>query len=452
MIAGICMVRDEADIIEATIRHHLAEGLDRVYVADNLSTDGTRDILNALVAEGLPLFIIDDPDPAYEQATKMTKLARRAMANGADWIVPFDADEFFYSPDGRLADVLAKCPPQMGVIAARGWDHIARDDSEGLSVWRRPDLQPLPKVVFRASSGRVKLHMGNHGVDHPLPTGNGPVEYRHFQYRSLEQLRRKVTQGTAAYALTDFGPEIGAHWRQAALDPDAEWSSRMAEDGLVFDPAPIREKLRVEIIIPTLGKRPEMLDGCVRSLKQTAPDADLTVQTDIEGNGFAHTCNKAGLTVDEEAGDIYVFLNDDTVCHPGWLEAMLRRHRWGIVGAHLTYPSGDTQHSGIFFRRDPQLTAFNRLRPAPSGEVPAVTGACLMVSRETFDNLGGFDESFVNGYEDVDLCLRARQAGHRVWYASDAEVTHLESQSEGRFDHAQENIRLLQERWGDLPL
>ncbi len=205
-----------------------------------------------------------------------------------------------------------------------------------------------------------------------------------------------------------------------------------------------------------------MLAGCVRSVEQTAPDAEIIVHT---AGPFAETCNEGAAKANQpnesfivnrvvatRGPDMLVFLNDDTVCHPGWLDALTRRHRWGIVGAHLTYPDGTTQHSGVFLRDNNGLEAFNRLREAPSGEVPAVTGACLMIRREIWDALGGFDESFVNGYEDVDLCLRAREAGHRVWYAADSEVTHLESQSEGRFDHAADNIRLLQERWGSLPL
>jgi glycosyltransferase involved in cell wall biosynthesis len=449
---AVTMVRNEADIIEQTLRHLIAEGVDRVYVADNMSTDDTPAILQKLVDEGLPLVVTQDDELAYNQDQKMTKLARRAMAAGSDWVLPFDADEFFYGTDGTLRQALESCPPEMGVIECQGWDHLARDDSGGLSAYRRTDVQVHPKVLFRASTGRVKLHMGNHGVDHPLPAGRGPVEYRHFQYRTFDQYKMKVTHGAKAYEATDFGDDVGTHWRQdgalSEVELRAKWEGLCAEPA-VFDPAPIREAMSVTIIVPTLGARPEMLDGCVRSIEQTAPDAVVVVQGDAARDGFAMTCNRGAKNADT---DLLCFLNDDTVCHPGWLEAMVRRHRWGIVGAHLTYPDDRTQHSGVFFRRNEVLEAFNRQRPAPSGEVPAVTGACLLISRELFDQLGGFDESFMNGYEDVDLCLRARQAGHGVWYAADSHVTHLESQSEGRFDHAADNIRLLQERWGDLAL
>jgi GT2 family glycosyltransferase len=74
----------------------------------------------------------------------------------------------------------------------------------------------------------------------------------------------------------------------------------------------------------------------------------------------------------------------------------------------------------------------------------------MAVTREAWDQLGGFDEDYVNGYEDVDLCLRWRTMGGSVWYCAESTVVHLESQSPGRFDHALDNIRLLNERWGDV--
>ena len=72
----------------------------------------------------------------------------------------------------------------------------------------------------------------------------------------------------------------------------------------------------------------------------------------------------------------------------------------------------------------------------------------MAVGADVFLELNGFDESFVNGYEDVDLCLRARAAGWKVWYTTDATVMHRESQSgPARWSHVHENVALLNERW-----
>jgi GT2 family glycosyltransferase len=121
----------------------------------------------------------------------------------------------------------------------------------------------------------------------------------------------------------------------------------------------------------------------------------------------------------------------------------------GIVGCKLVDPNGDLQHTGIYFGlADGIVTAYNRLEEAPSGEVVAVTGACLMVRSDLFRELGGFDEGFRNGYEDVDLCLRARAKGWKVWYCADSVVMHHESQSgPARWTWVRENMQRLQDKW-----
>jgi GT2 family glycosyltransferase len=152
-------------------------------------------------------------------------------------------------------------------------------------------------------------------------------------------------------------------------------------------------------------------------------------------------------------GDPIVFLNDDTEPEPGWLEALcvpFADPAIGITGARLTYPDGRIQHAGVYLDRPGGvLTAHNVLTDEPSREVDAVTGACMAVRRATWEQLGGFDTGFVNGYEDVDLCLRAQAAGWRVWYTADSRVVHHESQSgPARWAHVNQNVTRLQERHG----
>lgn len=207
------------------------------------------------------------------------------------------------------------------------------------------------------------------------------------------------------------------------------------------------------VIIPTLDPESAMLRACLDVL---CLGYDPVVQHDENREGFATTCNKGAKDAHTDA-EVLVFLNDDTLPQSMWLLPIVEAAKaHGIAGSRLIYPTGQIQHSGVFLRRDPDgtLTAYNRHTEAPSGEVPCVTGACLAIRRDVWDELGGFDEGFVNGYEDVDLCLRARQAGHSVWYSAESTVVHLESQSppELRFGHARENIDLLQQRWGDLPI
>lgn len=212
--------------------------------------------------------------------------------------------------------------------------------------------------------------------------------------------------------------------------------------------------MTVCVVIPTLDPDSEMCQAAVDAVTETAPDAFVIVEHDQERAGFAETCNAGALRT---TADTLVFLNDDTHVLPGWLEALTEPlcspEGDVIAGCRLVYPDGQIQHTGAFLRRDSlgRLEAFNRKVDARPGPVPAVTGACLAIKRETWERLGGFSEDYVNGYEDVDLCLRHRKAGGEVVW-TDGTVVHFESRSAGRFDHAPDNIRLLQERWGDLPI
>ncbi|EFC78881.1 glycosyltransferase family 2 protein [Parafrankia sp. EUN1f] len=255
-VVGIAMVRDEADIIAGTLRHMAGE-VDQLLVADNGSTDGTRDILEGLVPD-LPLIVLDDPDPGYYQSAKMTKLAGTArLLFEAAWIVPFDADELWYSPAGRIADVLALSRRPYAVAELH--NHLASaldeagDDPFRTMVWRQPDPGPLPKVAVRWQDGAV-IHQGNHGVTLPAggPALEGALAIRHFPVRSPQQLARKARNGAAAYAAAPDLPEHeGAHWRawgqlhaQGGDDLLHEvfrehwWYLSPRDAGLVRDPAP----------------------------------------------------------------------------------------------------------------------------------------------------------------------------------------------------------------------
>ena len=247
MIVAILMVRDEADVIGFTLAHLLAEGVDHVIVSDNGSTDDTPRILR-LFAEGGQVTVLDDPDPAYYQADKMTRLAHMAYGMGATWVVPCDADEVIYAPRGEtLAEFLSYATAD--VIRITGYDHIVteHDDPAVANPFlriahRRAFCQPLPKVCFRAHP-EAKLAMGNHDVEHPGTVGRG-LELRHFQYRSLEQMTRKLRQGKQAYDATDLPSTFGFHWREGgALDDQAlaaRWVDLTSEEDLIHDPAPVR--------------------------------------------------------------------------------------------------------------------------------------------------------------------------------------------------------------------
>ncbi len=239
-VVAVAMVRDEADVIRSTVAHMLDE-VDLVVVADNLSTDGTRAILDDMAnAHPGRLMVLDDPDPAYRQSEKMTALAEVARLQlGAEWIVPFDADEWHYSPFGRIADVLDGVREQWLVVPAPLFDHVATaldDPTEPDPVrrmgWRRVAANPLPKVACRWRKDLV-IAQGNHDAhyDGRASRFDALLVVRHFPYRSVAQLVRKVRNGAAAYAAAgDSLPEsFGAHWRQWGRLLDERGEEAIAE-------------------------------------------------------------------------------------------------------------------------------------------------------------------------------------------------------------------------------
>ncbi|WP_242344534.1 glycosyltransferase [Anaeromyxobacter terrae] len=167
----------------------------------------------------------------------------------------------------------------------------------------------------------------------------------------------------------------------------------------------------------------------------------------------------------EARGEYLLFLNNDIeATEPGWIEALLehaQRPGVGAVGAKLLYPDGTVQHAGIAlgmegFAGHPFRGALAS-EPGPCGvlsvarECSAVTGACLMISRELFDSLGGFDPELRIAFNDVDLCLRARERGHRTVWTPHARLVHHESASRSA-EHPRGEYLRVRRRWGALAL
>jgi glycosyltransferase involved in cell wall biosynthesis len=238
---AVAMVRDEADIIETVVRHLLGQGVERVVIADNLSTDGTHEILERLSISH-PVTVLMDRLPEYYQAEKTTLLARYAARAGAGWVIPFDADEVWLSPTGTLAEFLAACDAD--VVQAPMFNHVptaSDDESEPDPVlrlrWRKTEPNRLHKVAFRAQR-RARLAYGNHGVSRPGRRTTG-LEIRHFPYRSEEQFVRKLRQGSAALYASDLSAQVGKHWRGlGARDDEAlreAWRALVATQNLPFE-------------------------------------------------------------------------------------------------------------------------------------------------------------------------------------------------------------------------
>lgn len=174
-----------------------------------------------------------------------------------------------------------------------------------------------------------------------------------------------------------------------------------------------------------------------------------------ENLGFAKNNNKAAKI---SKGDILVFLNNDTEVHPGWLEALtepLTDKKVGEVGAKLLFPDGLVQHAGVVISKDKvprhiyYRHAADKLYVNKMRDFQIVTAACVAIRKEVFNEIGGFNEAYINGMEDVDLCLRLGEKGLRVVYQPEAVVTHHESVSPGRHLKNRHNADLYMKNWGN---
>ncbi|MGP1630546.1 MAG: glycosyltransferase [Giesbergeria sp.] len=255
----------------------------------------------------------------------------------------------------------------------------------------------------------------------------------------------------------------------------------------------------VSIIIPTKDQFP-VLQRCVESLLEktsyprfevlivdnnsTEPDAVQWLDGVAGMNSeqvrvlrYPHAFNYSAINnaaAVEARGDYLVLLNNDTaVLQAEWLDNMLnhaQRPEVGIVGAKLLYPNGTVQHAGVIlglrgpaghvFPHAPLNAAGYMHRLEVDQNYSAVTAACLMVRKSVYEELGGLDEqAFQVSYNDVDFCLRVRQAGYLVVWTPHAVLMHEESLSQTRVDTAshaaraerfQREQQTMYERW--LPL
>lgn len=162
----------------------------------------------------------------------------------------------------------------------------------------------------------------------------------------------------------------------------------------------------------------------------------LTVVTHEQNLGFLRNCNRAAL---QAQGRWIVFLNNDAQVSAGWLDALIRAcemRNVGAAGPRLVYPNGELQEAGVRVRRNGSVEMIGLGESSDSPrwsyvrEVDYVSGACLMLARSLFNELGGFSDELAPAYcEDLDLCLRIRARGLRVMYTPEAEVIHHLSKS-----------------------
>ena len=234
-----------------------------------------------------------------------------------------------------------------------------------------------------------------------------------------------------------------------------------------------RDKPLISIIVPTKDQLP-ILQRCIESLLEKTAYANyelLIVDNNsetpealawfagVEAMGdskvrilrYPHPFNYSAINnmaAREARGEYLVLLNNDTaIISERWLDELLnhaQRPEVGIVGAKLLYPDGRIQHAGVVlglrgpadhpFIGEPMDAAGYMQRLQVDQNYSAVTAACLMIRKSIYEEVGGLEEGFKVSYNDVDLCLKVREAGHLIVWTPHAVVMHEGSVSQKRID------------------
>lgn len=175
-----------------------------------------------------------------------------------------------------------------------------------------------------------------------------------------------------------------------------------------------------------------------------AEHANIRVFPNAEPFNYSRVNNTGARLAD---GDLLLFLNNDVeICEPGWLVELVRWAQTpgvGMVGAKLVYPDQSIQHAGIvlgmtghanhIFAGSVPWRGGLFASPQVYRNVSAVTGACMLVRREAFEAVGGFNEALPLVFNDVELCLRFRRSGWRIVYTPAAVLIHYEGRSRARY-------------------
>ena len=239
---------------------------------------------------------------------------------------------------------------------------------------------------------------------------------------------------------------------------------------------------KVSILIPSKN-RSDLLERCLKGIYESSDYSNFEVividhqsneknalellekidkRDDTKVLEFAGDFNFSlmnNIAAKSSTGDFLCLLNNDIeVINSDWIQELVShtsREHVGVVGALLRYPDKSIQHAGLSpnlgslyghaHKYFPSGNFGYRNRLAVAHQVAAVTGACLMTSRELWDELGGLNQQLAVAYNDVDYCLRARAAGYQVIWTPFAELIHHESLSRGYDEHPTQRDRLAKE-------
>lgn len=239
---------------------------------------------------------------------------------------------------------------------------------------------------------------------------------------------------------------------------------------------------KVSILIATLDTFSYLRD-CIEAIEKNTKIPHEIIVLDLGDDGTSYWCKEKKIPVYQKElpfffsqsmnflaskahNELLLFLNSDTVPQKNFLEEMINEMNASesdIVGARMMYPNGTIQSSGLEWENlelQPEDKGFNQ-RMSPVYLLPRdaqiITAACMLVSKTVFRKIGGFDEKFKNGYEDVDFCFRAKNMDYKIRFCGRAEVTHFHGMTGGTHgdqgilatskEYYDDNLKLLQKKY-----
>jgi GT2 family glycosyltransferase len=299
-----------------------------------------------------------------------------------------------------------------------------------------------------------------------------------------------LAEGEKKYAVEALRKSVKEHLQRTGLAAEVMQAPEAPSLNRVRFCCPSPQPL-VSIIIPTRD-RADLLGMCLDSLIQRTtysnyeiiiidngsveastqqlldrqPKDRVRILRDESPFNFSVLNNKAARAA---RGELLCLMNNDIeILTPDWLEEMVSfaaRQDIGCVGARLWYPDGHLQHGGCIVglggvcayshKNLQQENPGYFCRAVLHQSFSAVTAACLLVRRSVFEEINGFDEQLAVAYNDIDFCLRVRDAGYRHVWTPYAEMNHHESASRGMEDTSEKQTRyagevsIIQSRWGN---
>ena len=415
------------------------------------------------------------------------------MATG-DYLALFDHDDLL-APNA-LFEVASTIEKDKADVVYTDEDKVTSDLKEHFQPHFKPDFNPdllcSNNYICHLFVVKRSLALKLGGQD---PAYDGAQDYD-FIFRCTEEAEKivhiakilyhwRVHQASTAdnptskmYAFDAGKRAIEAHLQRIGAKAEVSHTKDLGFYRVKYQ---VQGNPKVSIVIPNKDEK-ETLKKCLESIWQKTTYSNYEIIL-VENNSttreirdyYQELDGKNGVRVvywDKEfnysainnfgisyaKGDYILCLNNDiTVISPEWMEELLancQRPEVGIVGARLYYPDNTIQHAGIVLGMGGCAgSLFVGLARSRGGylhkaalqqDLSAVTAACFMVKKETFEKVGGFEEKLAVAFNDVDFCLKVRHAGYLVVYDPYAELYHHESKTRG-YENTEAKKRRFQE-------